>query len=471
MFDFDGAGAGQAQCEDLEDALAREAADEEEGSDASDDGAGFEDHLGRYFREIRPVAVLRHEEQLALAQRMSEGGRAFRRALLSVPWTASSLLKRWEELKKSGRSSASLSAHFRDGSGDAHARKIDEAFQTLKPLLAGRGSAARGVRGRAALEERIASLMEDAEIAPELFEEQFLALRACLRELDGLGPRSRAAAALQARIGVGRARLAERLAEAAAARERQLEARNRLARHNLKLVVAVAKDYRGMGVSFPDLIQEGNLALLRAVEKFDHRRGFRFSTYGVWWIHQAMIRAIQRQSRTVRVPSHVYGRLIELRRVEARLQANLGREPSAGELADALSVDLEALDAMLQARLRPVSTEATVPGTDDLLFADLLPDLASEEPGVAMDRHEIGGRLRDALRGLGARERQVIDWRFGLSDGTEHTLAEIGRKLGLSRERVRQIEAAALRKLRRGADAQGLGEAGVERADEGGRAA
>jgi RNA polymerase primary sigma factor len=444
--------------------------EQEETSDASEDGAGFEDHLSRYFREIRPVPVLRHEEQLALAQRMSEGGRAFRRALVAVPWTARSLLERWEELRKAGRSAASLSAHFRDGSGDGHARAIDEAFQALKPLLARRERAERGVRTRAALEERIAALLEDAEIAPELFEEQFLALRACQRELDGLAPRSRSAAALQARVGVGRAELAGRLAEAAAARDRQLEARNHLARHNLKLVVAVAKDYRGMGVPFPDLVQEGNLALLRAVEKFDHRRGFRFSTYGVWWIHQAMIRAIQRHSRTVRVPSHVYGRLIELRRVEAKLQANLGREPSSGELADALSVDLEALDGLLQARLRSVSTEATVPGTDELRFADLLPDVAAEEPGVALDRREVGGRLRGALRVLGPRERQVIDWRFGLGDGTQHTLAEIGRRLGLSRERVRQIEAGALRKLRQGARAQGLDEVLAEPAAEGGRA-
>jgi RNA polymerase primary sigma factor len=233
-----------------------------------------------------------------------------------------------------------------------------------------------------------------------------------------------------------------------------MELKNRFAHHNLKLVVTISKDFRGLGLSFPDLVQEGNIGLIRAVEKFEWRRGFKFSTYAVWWIRQALIRAIQNQSRTIRIPSHKYDDLRWLDETRNELERNLGRLPHTRELAAAMDVSEERVSELQRIAPEPSSLDAELAGGREggreRSRGDLLSDPDAIEPGNALDHSRMAPETQRALAYLEPREQSVLRWRFGLDGSPEHTLQEIGERLGLSRERARQIEGRALAKLRSG---------------------
>ena len=225
------------------------------------------------------------------------------------------------------------------------------------------------------------------------------------------------------------------------------QAMRELSGGNLRLVVSIAKKYRNRGLSFLDLIQEGNTGLMRAVDKYEYRRGFKFSTYATWWIRQAITRAIADQARTIRIPVHMIETMSKLRKVSKQLLQENGREPTIEETAEAAGVSLEETRRVLKISRHPISLDRPVGESDDSYFGDFIEDEGSDSPVSAATREMLKDKIDTVLKTLTYREREIINLRYGLGDGYTYTLEEVGRIFKVTRERVRQIEAKALRKL------------------------
>lgn len=225
-------------------------------------------------------------------------------------------------------------------------------------------------------------------------------------------------------------------------------AREHLITANSRLVISVAKKYMGRGVPFLDLIQEGNIGLMRAAKKFDYHRGFKFSTYATWWIRQAVTRAIADQGRTIRVPVHMGDQISKMLRQQHQLKQQLSRDPTVEEMAEVLCVPIKKVEHMIQVARRPLSLQLPIGDEEDDMLGDFIEDLDAPAPDEAATHNLLRGHIGEVMEKLPPREARILQLRYGLVDGKVHTLNEVGRKMGVTRERVRQIEAQALRRLR-----------------------
>jgi len=402
--------------------------------------------LEAYFQDIAQVPTFTREEEVLIAKELEAATRELHQAILAIPLTARIVVQKWRKTRASGRVTGKLSEAFGSGS-DAGAEltaRVDACLGAVEKRLERRAAALAS--GNAARVRRL-----DGEIAARLYEADLsLQLFAKIRRqlVETRRRVRRAGASLDEELGMPARGFVEAVDRAEAAWRRMDEVKGTFVRHNLKLVVAIAKDYRNMGIAFQDLIQEGNLGLIRAVEKFDYTRGHKFSTYALWWIRQALIRAIQNQSRTIRIPSHIHDSLIRYHRAVSELETQLGRRPTSQEVAERLGVGIAQAEGLQDLTREPVSLEAEVRGTDSKVVKDFVHDPAVVSPIGGLDHRRLEQLTQLSIENLSERERNILRWRFGMHGGEAHTLEEIGAMLGLSRERVRQLEARALAKLR-----------------------
>jgi RNA polymerase primary sigma factor len=340
----------------------------------------------------------------------------------------------------------------------ARVRRLEREIEAYRKRIANhRSTAATRARSRQEMErlqEAMRATLRDLPIRPSVVDDVVGELRKLDQQFEELermpaGPgRTEKVRALGSRAGLSRRTFRQRFARVREKEQALLEGKHQFIEPNLRLVVSIAKRYLGRGLSLLDLIQEGNIGLMKAVDRFQYRRGFKFSTYATWWIRQQVGRAVADYGRTIRLPVHVMESLNRLTRERATLLAELGREPRPDELAARMRVPVGKVELLLAAAKSPASLEAPIGEEEETPLGHLVRDMASRSPEEEAIRSELAGEVERAMRPLNEREREVLRLRHGLGLDRELTLEEIGRRLSLTRERVRQIEAKAVAKIR-----------------------
>jgi RNA polymerase sigma factor (sigma-70 family) len=415
--------------------------------------------LDRYFTEIGSTRVLARAEEQEIARCFRTRRAAVHELLGGLPYTGTMLIERWRAQQRGLIRPIGLLARGAHADPEHGARTLEATVRRVERRLHRRPpTIPRTDSDEAAwdrFESRQRSDLVELDLSPDFYQEVEAALCSRMREIDAEAHTDarRRAQRLRKETGFPIRRFRQRMRALDSLRGARDEARNELAQHNLKLVVKLAKRFQNLGVAFPDLIQEANLGLLRAVDLFDPDRGVKFTTYAVWWIRQSLVRAVQKQSRTVRLPSHVNERLFQMGRASDRLTGQLGRWPTSGDLARETGLEPEQVDQLRSLQRTPLSLDQTVDSSSTRVSHELLPDPRAVSPldlvGATRDRQAIGALLKQ----LDARERIIITRRFGFTGEERISLERVARDLGLSREFVRRIEKRALCKLRGWAEA------------------